>query len=68
MPYRKTLILSLALSGLASCAAPSNTGCIGWRPIMIMPGTLDYMAAYDRDALAGLIGHHEFGQAQGCWQ
>jgi len=45
-----------------------NDGCAGWRKISISGPTLDYLDANDRQALAQIIAHAEFGQAQGCWK
>lgn len=64
MTFAKTMILLLALGGLASCVDP----CAGWRPIKVAEATVGYLNANDKPALEDLIGHQEFGQSQGCWK
>ena len=66
MTSRRTLTLLAALGILASCAA-TDTGCAGWRPIRVADATVDYLAANDRQTLAALIAHHEFGTHLNCW-
>ena len=61
-------ILCAALGMLASCAPVTSDGCAGWRKITLAAATVDYLAANDRQALAAVIGHAEFGQSQGCWK
>ena len=66
MTSRRTLTLLLALS-VSGCSV-ATTDCAGWQPIRVAGATLDYLAADDREALADLIAHHEYGQARGCWR
>lgn len=67
MPFKPILILPLVLAVSACNVAPANE-CAGWRPVRLSSEAVDYLAANDPQALAGLIAHHEFGQAQGCWR
>lgn len=60
----KTMILLLALTGLASCVDP----CAGWRKITISSQTVEHLNENDPKALEALIAHQEFGKAQGCWK
>lgn len=64
----KTLTLLLVPLVLASCATPNTNACAGWRPVRASAETVDYMAQNDPEALKEMIGHAEFGQAQGCWK
>lgn len=61
------LILPLALAVSACNVAPANE-CAGWRPVRLSSAAIDYLAANDAAALSGLIAHHEYGQARGCWE
>jgi hypothetical protein len=67
MKLTKTLILCAVPVLLASCATPNTDACAGWRPILIAPETLDYLAENDKITLKALIAHQEFGLASGCW-
>ena len=57
-----------ACAMLASCAPVASEGCAGWRPLSVDEATLHYLEANDPQALAEMIGHQEFGKAQGCWK
>ena len=67
MTFSKMTICMGALCVLASCAAPKNDACAGWRPVQVDDATARSMALDDPQALRALIAHQEFGQAQGCW-
>ena len=67
MTFSKMTICMGALCVLASCAAPKNDACAGWRPVQVDNATARAMAMDDPQALRALIAHQEFGQAQGCW-
>jgi hypothetical protein len=43
------------------------TDCSGWQQIQIKHETAVWLDQNDQQALRGLIGHQEFGKAQGCW-
>ncbi len=63
---RKVWGIITALS-MASCVSPGSE-CAGWEPITVADATVDYLAQHDREALAAMVTHHEFGQRQGCWK
>ena len=63
-----TLILLPVPVLLASCAPPSVDGCVGWEKITGTAEAVDWLAAHDPGMLTGIIGHAEFGAAQGCWE
>lgn len=63
----KTLILLVALVGLASCAKNSH-GCVGWRKLTMAEASVDYLAAHDPTALKAAIVHNELGQHMNCWK
>lgn len=66
MTWRAILILPLALS-VASCVSPASN-CAGWKPILVADATVDYLALHDRQTLAALVSHQEFGVGQRCWK
>lgn len=67
MGLTKTLTLCGALGLLASCATPNIDGCAGWRPVTASEASAEWLAANDPATLKAMIGHQEFGRAQGCW-
>jgi len=67
MKFQKILILPLVLA-VSGCSAATIDRCAGWESILVAGPTIEYLDANDRKALAGLIAHHEFGKANGCWE
>lgn len=66
---RRSLILLIALTGLASCGnevVPSN--CVGWGLIDLDENSVPYLADNDPEALRKIIAHAEYGRSRGCWK
>ncbi len=64
MTFGKVLIFAIALVALTSCI---DTGCAGWRKVMLRPASVDWLAENDPRALEEIIGHAEFGRDRKCW-
>lgn len=66
MTCRAILILFAALMTLAQCVAPASN-CAGWRRIQASAEAVDWLNAHDREALAQIVAHDEFGAQMKCW-
>lgn len=64
MTFGKVLICVIGLVVLASCI---DTGCAGWRKVMLRPASVDWLAENDPRALEEIIGHAEYGTKRRCW-
>lgn len=65
---RLVMIPTLLVVLSSGCAPTVSNSCAGWKAIYMGADTPAWLIAHDRQTLADIVAHNEFGQSQGCWK